>query len=404
MTTDQSKYAKLGVDAGKERVRQIFERIVRNDFPGAFVNIARHPDRPGVVFTKHSDGDGSKLVQRILHFRETGNESVIQGAVDDAFSMNYGDIAASGFVFGLIATTQIVNINGLNVPKYLILEQIATRVESLLKLYRSHGFSVNFFMGGETADLPDQANSAVYDVDVYAEAKETDLVKGNVKAGDLIYGGDRIYGFASDGQASWEDEPNSGIMANGLTLARIHLMHKDHGKKYPYLIRGGGAYEGKFAVSDQPDPLPDGLSVGRAMLSPTRQWAILIRLLIEKLKQHGIFYMLHGISMNTGGGATKITNVGQGIEYVKKMPQPPPIFKLIQAESGESWRNMYRTFNCGVGLDVVGEDDRRFQAVLAEVSQTTGVQLFELGVCKQGPNGDNRVVLQTPFGNFDDYK
>lgn len=191
-----SKYAQLGVDAAKANVRRIFGRIVRSDFPGAFVNIARDPETPGGVFTMHADGDGSKLVQRALHYLETGDKQVFQGAVDDAFSMNTGDIAACGFVFDRWVFTQILNINGLNVPKELIMEQIALRVESLLSLYRSYGFKMTYFMGGETADLPDQVNSAVYDVAVYAEAQETDLIRGNVQPGDVIYG------FASDGQAA----------------------------------------------------------------------------------------------------------------------------------------------------------------------------------------------------------
>ena len=319
---EKSKYEQLGVDADKRSVREIFSRIVRNDFPGAFVNIVRDPEILGKVFTKHPDGDGSKFVQRLLHYRETGDEQVFQGAVDDAFSMNSGDIAASGFVFGRWVITQIININALNVPKELVMKQIALRVESLLELYKSYGFKLTFFLGGETADLPDQVNSAVYDVDIFAEAYDHELVLGNVQQGD------QIYGFASNGRAVWEQTLNSGIMANGLTLARTHTMLENYGKKYPFLIRRDGKYQGRFAVTDKPKML-GGMTVSQALLSPTRQWAILIRLLIEKLKQEKIFHLLHGISLNTGGGATKITHVGQGILYFKTMPYPPPIFYLI---------------------------------------------------------------------------
>ena len=83
----------MGGEGEKRRVREIFGVIVRNDFPGAFVNIVYDPEVLGKVFTKHPDGDGSKLAQRILHYLETGDATVIQGAVDDAFSMNAGDIA-----------------------------------------------------------------------------------------------------------------------------------------------------------------------------------------------------------------------------------------------------------------------------------------------------------------------
>lgn len=396
MSAEQSKYQALGVDASKQRVREIFGRIVHNDFPGAFVNIVRDPERLGTVFTKHSDGDGSKMVQRLLHFLEIGDPRIFQGAVDDAFSMNKGDVAASGFVFGRWVLTQILNINGANAPKELIMAQIAERVESLLALYRSYGFSTTYFLGGETADLPDQIQSAVYDVDVFAEAEEADLIKGNVQPGD------QIYGFASDGQAIWEDCPNSGLMSNGLTLGRTYLMLERYGTERSFLIRGGGSYKGNFAVTDRPEIL-EGMTVSEALLSPTRQWAILIRLLIEELKKRGIFNLLHAISMNTGGGATKVTHVGQGILYRKEMPEPPPIFRLIQAESGEKWRDMYRGLNCGIGIDVVGEKSPRFTAALEQVSQATGVKLFHLGDCVENEDDGNRVILKTQYGTFNDY-
>lgn len=396
MTAEKSKYEQLGVDADKRSVREIFGSIIRNNFPGAFVNIVRDRETPGRVFTMHADGDGSKIVQRLLHYLEIGDPQIFQGAVDDGFSMNSGDVAASGFVFGHWAITQIININALNAPKELIMKQIALRVESLLKLYESYDFKLTFFLGGETADLPDQISSAVYDINIFAEAMNYELVTGNVQPGD------KIYGFASDGQAIWEDEPNSGIMANGLTLARIFLMKEDYGIQYPFLVRRGGKYQGKFTVTDKPDML-GGMTVSQALLSPTRQWAILIRLLIEKLKQEKIFHQLHGISLNTGGGATKIARLGQGILYLKYMPGPPPIFHLIQAESGESWREMYKNCNCGVGIDVIGESTPEFKEALSYVSQITGIMRFSLGRCLENFAGEkNRVDLRTKFGEFND--
>lgn len=395
--TEKNMYQELGVDADKRSIREIFSGIVKNDFPGAFVNIARNPDIPGLVRTKHPDGDGSKMIQRLLHYLETGQKEIIQGAVDDAFSMNASDIATSGFVFGTWFVTDIININALNVPKELILKQIALRLESLFKLYAEYGFKI-FFLGGETADLPNQVNSAVFDMDVWGQTQEANLILGNVRAGD------KIWGFASDGQAAWESAPNSGIMANGLTLARLSLMKKEYGKKYPFLVGSGKEFRGRFEVNYQPVTLC-GLTVSQALLSPTRQWAILIRLLLEELEARGITGQLHGISMNTGGGATKITHVGRGgIVYEKTMPIVPPIFQLIQMESGENWRNMYQAFNCGVGLDIVGENSQELDDALFRVRDKSRVRLYELGKCYLGKQGEpNRVILKTPYGDFCNY-
>lgn len=388
-------YAKLGVDSGKKEVREVFDQYVDNDFPEAFVNIVRDPSRPGEVFTQHMDGDGSKFVQRLLIFKETGDANIIRGAVDDAVSMNLGDIAAAGFVNGKIVITDVIDINGFNVPKKEIMEQIGERFREIKELYRSFGFNSFFFLGGETADLPHQVQTIVFNVSVYAEAKESEIIIGNTVPGD------KIFGFASDGQAAWENEYNSGIMSNGLTLGRVETMWAGYTSKYPQLIVSGNEYNGSYRVGDKDNRLP--MSISDALISPTRQWAILIKLLLEKLESKGIRNMLHGISMNTGGGATKIGHVGRGIYYKKRMPPLSGIFKIIQEQSGEKYRNMYKSFNCGIGIDVVGEDDPKFKTALLEVSEETAIKLFDLGRCHTYYGGGNRIELTTPYGIFNDY-
>lgn len=392
---DSSNYARLGVDAGKESVRKTFGKIIDNDFPGAFVNIVRDPERPGEVFTGHMDGDGSKFVQRVLDFRELGDSTVFRGAVDDAISMNTGDIAAAGFTSGVMTMTDILNLNGFAVPKQVLMEQISERLAELKSLYRSYGFQM-YFLGGETADLPHQVQTVAFDVNVHARAQERDLILGNVQSGDSIWG------FSSAGRAVWETDENSGIMSNGLTLGRIALMSRAYTEKYPDLVRIGGSYEGVFRVGDQSVLLDNGMTVDQALISPTRQWAILIKVLIDELKVRGFLHLLHGITMNTGGGATKVLHLGKGgILYRKTMPYPPGIFQLIQYESDETWGNMYKDFNCGIGIDVIG--DLGIGPFLEEVAKKTGIRLHLLGKCFPSGEAGNKVELLTPFGTFNDY-
>lgn len=390
----QSQYAKLGVDAGKDSVRKVFSRhIVHNDIPGAFVNIIIDPERPDEAFTAHVDGDGSKLIQRILSYRETGNRNpeVFRGAADDALSMNTGDIAAAGFTSGMITVTDVLNLNGFNVPKQIIMEQVGGRFAELMALYRSHGFQI-YFLGGETADLPHQVQTGTLDVSVHARAKKSDLILGNVQVGDLIWG------FASDGQAAWENEPNSGLMSNGLTLARMVLMSRAYTRKHPDLVMRGKVYAGPFRVGTT-SPLLGTMTVDQALLSPTRQWAILIKILLDELKARKLTKLLHGITMNTGGGATKSLHLGIcGIHYRKHMPHPPGIFRLIQEHSEETWRDMYKGFNCGVGIDIVG--DAKLHPILSEVSEKTQVRLHKLGECHPWAGGSNSVELETAYGSF----
>lgn len=385
-------YAALGVDSSKEGVRKTFSGAIDNDFLGAWVNIMRDPWHPGEVLTMHVDGDGSKGLTRLLIYLLTGNIAILDGAVDDGISMNTGDIAAAGFT-DMQMWADVLNINGLKIPyKAQVLERIGQRFCELRALYQRYGIPV-YFLGGETADLPHQVQTQTFDVSVFARAYERNIIRGNVQPGD------RIWGFRSGGQAVWETEPNSGIMSNGLTLARVCLLHRIYGPMFPQLLLPGVEYTGRYCIEDKPDVL-GGMDVGTALTSPTRQWAILIRALVEKLRDEHELDLLHGISMNTGGGATKVRNLGTGgIVFCKDMPPMDPIFQLIQEESGESPERMFRNFNCGIGLDIVG--DQALAPYLVAVEAETGVTLLSLGYCEASPNlAKNSVRLTTAYGSF----
>lgn len=392
MTEKKSQYAELGVDAHKGLVKKSFRPIIDNDYPLAFCNIVKDRLNPGFVLTQHMDGDGSKMLQRLLHFHETGDATVFRGAVDDAWSMNTGDIAASGFVDELFLT-DVININAEFAPKDVIMEQFAIRFAELKKLYINHGFAV-YFLGGETADLPDQVKTAVFDICASSRIHEARLIKGNIEPGDVIFG------LASDGRAAWEKEENSGIMSNGLTMARIKLMHANYINKYPELMRQEKPFEGRFTINGMDDILGT-MTASEAIMSPTRQWAIVIKCLVWELMRRDNLRLLHGIVMNTGGGASKVLNIGRNICYQKEMPEPPPIFKLIQQESGEDWKHMYTSFNCGIGLDVIGSPAGGIlQDALEVAKQVTRVNFVKLGECSYSESPNNLVCLQTPYGDF----
>lgn len=395
---EKSLYEGLGVDPGKRTVREIFKKLIDNEYPKAFVNIVTDPYFPERVLTQHQDGDGSKFIQRILQFLENGEEEVFAGMADDALSMNTGDIAAAGFVFEPWVVTDVLNVNLPNDLKKIVMKAVALRLLELREDYKKYGdFSIKF-LGGETADLPDQVKSAVFDMAITAWCNKKDLIAGEVEEGDLIFG------FQSNGKAVWEKEENSGIMSNGLTLARSCLMSTEFNIKYPDLKRvTADFYKGRFKPGDQVDILK-GMSVGDAILSPTRQWAIVIKKLILNLKETGSLDKLHGITMNTGGGCTKIKHIGEGILYVKdKMPLAPPIFQLIKLESGENWKNMYKSFNCGIGIDIVGKNDIDFVKAIKKTAEEVGLNVFELGSCYKNYDSEkeNKVVIKTSDESFE---
>ncbi|MDD4901976.1 MAG: hypothetical protein PHE24_02460 [Patescibacteria group bacterium] len=393
--TSVNLYQELGVDSGKRIVRKVFKRLVRNEFPGAFCNIVADPMVPGWVMTQHGDGDGSKIVPRIIHYLETGKPEIIKGSVDDGMTMNYADVAAAGFVYGYSVITDTINFGLPKKLKEIVMTQMAARIAELIDFYAKHGINLIYFLGGETADLPNQVCSAVFDVTVNAHMPREKVIAGNVKPGDVIYG------LASGGKARGEKVESSWLMSNGLTLASSCLLHRSYNKKHRDILRNPFWFKGRYRIGDVPAGL--GCEVNEALLAPTRQWVIFIRKFLDYLDHEGIGKMLHGISVNTGGGATKILHVGEGgIRYVKEMPTPGPIFQLIHEESGQNWRNMFETFNCGVGLDVVGKDDPRFQRAISQVAANCEIELYRLGQC-EAKEGENDVILKTPYGTFDDY-
>ena len=169
-------------------------------------------------------------------------------------------------------------------------------------------------------------------------------------------------------------------------------------EKYPDL-GDGEFYKGRYCPQHHSEILGD-MSVGDAILSPTRQWAIVIREIIMELKKHDIFHMLHGITINTGGGATKIRNIGHGVTYVKNMPEPSPLFRFIQEETGQVWRHMYTTFNCGIGVDIIGENSSDFKFAVQTAVESCGLNMSVLGRVSPGTDEENQVILDTPYGRF----
>jgi phosphoribosylaminoimidazole (AIR) synthetase len=391
--TPQSEdlYKQYGVASNKSDIKANFESIIDNMYPGAFVNINDDPSNPDKRTTMHADGDGSKFIQRVLDYYENGDENIFAGTVDDGLSMNTSDIAAAGFVFGRIHIVDIFDCGNANI-KDIVTRQIKKRFQELIKIYKDFDFDLKFF-GGETADLPYQVKSGVFNVAVSAWADKEDVIIGQTKVGDVILG------LHSDGQAVWEDKPNFGGMSNGMTLLRGGAMDLVFNTKYPDL-GDGHFYKGRHYPNDKPNIL-GGATVSEAILSPTRQWAIVIREIIQELKDRGILQMLHGISINTGGGATKIANVGQGVTYVKYMPEASPLFSFIQAETKQPWKHMYTTFNCGIGADIVGENNPDFINAVKAAVLTCGLDLSKLGSVEPSLDDKNHVVLNTPYGWFE---
>ncbi|KKQ13848.1 MAG: hypothetical protein US30_C0008G0031 [Candidatus Moranbacteria bacterium GW2011_GWF2_36_839] len=192
-------------------------------------------------------------------------------------------------------------------------------------------------------------------------------------------------------------------MCNGVTLACATLMWERYNQKYPFLRHEMQKYHGRFRIDDKPIGL-NGMTASEALRSPTRQMAIIFRLLILELLKNNALHLLHGLTVNTGGGATKTLRLGENIRYIKKMPEPLPIFQLIHEEGRVSWNEMFEDFNNGIAADIIGSDEGGIlESAIKKVSLETDVQYHELGECVYSQNPKNEVFLETDYGIFPYY-
>jgi len=378
-----SRYKALGVDVKKEGI-DAFKGVVDNLFPGAFCVVTRDPTDPGRGLVSHADSAGSKPIISYICYKESGDPAWFKGLAQDAVAMNVDDVicvAAEPVTF-----IDYIAFNTLHIERVEMLASISEGFAECFQMLKKHGVPV-LFGGGETADLPDQMRT----LDICgALFGHVDLEK--VVTGYEISPGDVIVGLRSGGRVSYEKGSNSGIMCNGLTLARNGLMSSDYLEAYPEAAHpGSGRFTGRFRYDDQPDGLE--MTVGEALTSPTRIFAPIAYAVLEKVRS-----AMHGMVHNTGGGQTKCLSLGRNIRYVKdSLVEPDPIFGLIQREADVDWKEMYEDFNMGVGFEFIVDPEAVEEVVRTAEGFGIGVQV--VGRCERGDQG-NSLVIESEHGKF----
>ena len=337
----------------------------------------------------HEDGAGSKSVQAYIHWKETGDPAVFKGISQDAAVMNTDDMLCIGATNFVIADT--IARNSKNVSGEVISEVILG-FSDFCKKISAFDTKVSF-AGGETADLNDQTGTIIVDATAFSRMR-----KENVINGSEVAPGDFIVGISSNGKATYEECENSGIGSNGLTLARNCLMKRDYLSKYPEIscqdTSNPALYSGKFAFDDFEDSL--GMNVGEAILSPTRTYLPVVSEALKKMHPE-----ISAIVHVTGGGQAKTAKVGKGIEYVKNnLFEPSPIFKLIQQESGESWRDMHRDFNMGHRMEIIVKTKDAVEQITS-ICEKFNIQARQIGFCRKSLTGKNKVIVESQFGKFE---
>ena len=379
MTT---KYDEVGVDAQKEGI-DVFKSTIDNLYPNAFCTVAQDPEDKDQGLVLHADGAGSKPVQNYLHWKETGDTRWFKSIAQDVMAMNIDDLICIGA--RPISFVDYIAINKGLFPKKEVLDVLNSGFAEVLNSLKKQGIEISF-LGGETADLPDQLKTLDVSGTIHGRVRLSEAITGEDVEPDNL-----IVGIESGGQASYEDEENSGIMCNGITLARHSLMKEEYEEKYPE-IGGQKGYYGEFSHDDFLDEL--GMTVGEAILSPTRIFAPIISKILN-VHREAITGMVH----NTGGGQTKSLGLGENIHYVKDdIIEPDPIFNLIQEASGESWRAMFMDYNMGTGVELTVENERADEII--EIVESFDLKAKVIGRCEKSKEG-NKVTIKSQFGNFE---
>ena len=341
------KYNQRGVSADKEDVHNAIKNIDKGIFPKAFCKII--PDILGsddnYCNIMHADGAGTKSSLAYVYWKETGDLSVWRGIAQDAIIMNLDDLLCVGATDNILLSSTIGRNKNL-IPGEVIAELI-NGTEDILKELRGLGIGI-YSTGGETADVGDIVRTIIVDSTVTCRMKRSDIISN-----DQIKKGDVIVGLSSYGKASYETEYNGGMGSNGLTSARHDVFHKYIAEKYPESYDPAVPYELLFSGNKK---LTDSINIpsttfnenfsinaGKLVLSPTRTYAPIIKKILDQYRSS-----IHGMVHCSGGAQTKILHFIDNLHIIKdNMMAVPPLFSLIQEESGTDWKEMYKVFNMG---------------------------------------------------------
>ena len=388
--SSSNKYADRGVSHGKEDVHNAIKNVDKGLFPKSFCKII--PDTLSndseYCIIMHADGAGTKSSLAYVYWKETKDLSVWKGISQDSLIMNIDDLICVGATENIVVSSTIGRNKKL-IPGEII-KQIIEGNEEVISNLNTYGMNV-VSSGGETADVGDLVKTIIVDSTVFCRMKRADVIdNGNIIAGNVIVG------LSSFGKASYEEEYNSGIGSNGLTSARHDVFEKSLKNKYPESfdkqISDELVYSGTKKVTDRIENSP--LDAGKLVLSPTRTYAPLIKKIFEEIERKKI----NGIIHCSGGAQTKILHFVDKLHIIKdNLFDLPPVFKLIQKESGTSWREMYQVFNMGHRMEIY--TDRSTADKIINISNSFNIEAKIVGRVEDSKN--KKLTITTTYGTFE---
>ena len=385
-----SLYAQRGVSAQKEEVHAAIQDLDQGLYPNAFCKL--YADFLGkdanYINIMHADGAGTKSILAYIYWKETGDTSIWKGIAQDAIAMNLDDLLCVG-IYDQILFSSTIDRNKLLING-AILQALIQGTQAFFNELKAYGINIEF-LGGETADVGDVVRTIAVNGTMTARWPKSKLITN-----DLIAPGQVIVGFSSYGQASYETAYNSGLGSNGLTSARHDVLHHDYASKYPETfeptLKEEVVYLGKNKMTDEIEIAGFGkINIGKLLLSPTRTYAPLVK---EILTHH--FDAVKGMIHCSGGGQTKCMKYLPGpMRLVKDNFLPvPPIFKLIQENSGANTKEMYQVFNMGHRLEIFTE--AKDAQALIDLAKTFNIEAQVIGQVES--SNQKELVLSGDFG------
>ena len=385
-----NRYKLRGVSSDKEDVHNAIKNHDKGLYPKAFCKILpdliSNSDDHALII--HSDGAGTKSSLAYIYWKETGDASVWKNIAQDSIVMNLDDVACVGAIDNIVISSTIGR-NKNRIPGEVI-SNIISGTDEILNYYRGLGINIHSG-GGETADVGDLVRTIIVDSCMTVRIKKSQIIdNSNIKAGNVIVG------LSSSGTSTYDKEYNSGIGSNGLTSARhdvlSHYIKEKYPESYDNDLPSELAYCGSKNLTDKLEGF--NIDIGKMLLSPTRSYAPLLKLIFDEIGRNKI----NGIIHCTGGGQTKILHFIDNLHIIKNnLFEIPPIFKLIMNESNTDPKEMYKVFNMGHRMEIYLDPENASK--LIDISKSVGIDAKIIGEVIE--SDVKRLSIQSELGNFD---
>ncbi len=382
------RYEGLGVSSGKEEIHHAIRHLDKGLYPMAFCKVLPDlvaNDQEFVNFI-HADTAGTKSSLAYLDWKETGNLKVWKNLAIDALVMNLDDLGCVGCVDNIIISSTIGRNKHL-IPAEVI-EQIISGTQEFIEQMKQFNIRIHSG-GGETADVGDIVRTIDVGITAFARLSKSQLIVNDIKAGQCIVG------FASYGQAMYEQEYNSGIGSNGLTAARHDILDKSYfesKESFSPQTNEEFVYTGKYKLSDRIQVDGQSYRIGDLLLSPTRTFLPLLKEIFKKYKNE-----IKGIIHCTGGAQTKVKKFIPAVRIVKNNLFPlAPVFSLLQQHSLCSPKELFEVYNMGHRLEIYTDELSALDII--KVADSMGIQAQIIGHVEESDKAE--VSIHSELGHF----